>query len=1723
MPDHRIPSIALMKQSGGAYRSEVPVFTGWLAVGLSRMFLFLAFSTPFLTRAQCPDEVDVLQPISCSGADDGVLSVALPDGVGSEDVYWLQDNDTLFGAVQAGLGPGSYLVFIPGCSALGATLNEPFPFFISAAVTRLPTCDDPCSGEITVTPNFGQGDITYSWSHDAAETGPIGTDVCEQVVLVSATDASGCSDQDIITVEIPDVEVLTFPTDPSCFGFADGSVAAVATGGLGGGFTFVWEDDQGNIVGNAADISGLEAGGYLVTATDTGGCAQSATAFLEAPAPVDVAMGSEGISCFGEEDGQASASFADAALFEWSGPGGFAQSGADLDTLTNLAPGTYDVLVTASDGCVGAGSVEVESPDLLEVEAFLDPPSCPGFVDGVVGAVPFGGTPEFTTTWTLDDGTTLTGDFLSGVPAGSYAFSTVDANGCQASGTAELVDPDPLTVNLVVEDPLCAAGPLSASGSLEAVPSGGLAPYNAAWVDAETEQVVALGLTATELPAGLYGLGITDASGCLLDTLVALVSPDSLLLNITAADPLCAGEETGSVSAEATGGTPEYNYLWTGDVAPTISASVEGLGPGSYAVEVTDGQGCQAVSEVELTAPEPVELTLEAVPVGCAGDDGEATVSAVGGTAPFAFTWTDGGGAPAGTGETINGLSPGTYAVGAMDDNGCSAAATVEVTTLPPVALDAEVSVVDCATGNALLTASATGGEEPVELQLDGPGGMVDAADWSALPPGAYVLTASDVRGCTDSLAFTVDPAITLVTEVIPFGCGSAGSVTVDVTGGDPEAALVFSSAELGPPTMASANSATWEDLAAGSYTIAVGDGTCTVEETVEMTGVTLFDWTVSVADYACQAAPGSISIAVDGGTEPVESTGSSADGSVTWSTLVNDTLSPGTYTLSVTDAVGCQRDTTVEVGSLPALSLEVTASDISCFGADDGTIEVVTGGGSEPITVGADGPEGLVLPPFTAMTAGVYQVGVVDDRGCTADTTVEVLEPAPIDVESSVTPESCAGTSDGAVVVTASGGTGNLNVQWDGGPGEEGWSGLGSGTYTWSVSDENGCDTTGTLEVLNAGSLTAEAVVLPAACEDGVPEGAVQVVLQGSAPSATVLLGGLPADDQDITDSTGTWTWSDLAAGTYGWSAEVGEGCSASGQVEVDLPDPLVFAASVTLPSCSGETGSVESIPYGGIQPLYLHWSGLTTSGDTLQGEGLAADLPEGTYTWSLTDNGGCTADTTIEIAALSEGPTLTQELTQPSCGGALVGSAILTPSGGISPYDIVVQGAADTTDLPFLIPGAYPLVLTDSAGCAFHDTILIETASDFELMAEVVPAACFNSEDGEVYFSTENGQGPVEYTFVGPFGAQAVGDTVAGLGAGVYEVTAIDSAGCPSVLLVEVGSPPPLVVVLDSLLRPSCAGDFDGYLAVSATGGSGDPSTFIFQWTLDGAGFEDGPDIAGLGEGQYAVVAVDSAGCTGSIASIPLVAQGDVSLVVPADTALCAGQPLVLEALAEGATEASWSIVDGTGGPGLSGSTPSVTEGDGQWVFTATRLGCVRSDTVQVVGWALPVPDAGEDQLIASGATAALGATDAPSDWSYQWYPEGDVAFPESATTPTEPLEQTTTFLLEATTAEGCQATDTVVIEVLGTLDIPSGFTPNDDGMNDRWNLGGLEQYPSAEITVFNRWGNVLFTRGINDPAWDGTINGIPVPVGTYYYHIRVDEPAMQAEWTGPITIMR
>lgn len=1650
-----------------------------------------------------------------------MLSVVVPDEVDPNDVYWLFDNDTLFGDVQMNLGPGSYLAFIPGCPAVGEVLPEPFPFFISSTIEQLPTCDDPCSGVVSIVPNFGQGEITYSWSHNGAESGPVGTGICEQTVLVSALDENGCSDQDIITVEIPPVEALAFGTDPSCNGFDDGTVSAVATGGLGGGFTFTWEDAQGAALGDGADLSGLVAGVYVVTATDTGGCEASQSVLLDNPPPVNVTMASEPVSCFGEEDGAASAMFDGATNYAWSGPGGFSASGADLDSLTGLAPGTYEATVVALDGCVGLGSVVVIEPAPLDAAPFVSPPLCPGDTNGTAGLVAEGGTAPYSVSWVLPGGGSEEGTFLDNLGAGVYAYELTDASACSLPGSLTVEDPEPVAIELSAVNPSCASGAGSDNGSLEATVSGGLPPYSATWVDVTTFTTVAVGLSASGLAEGVYGFGIADQLGCALDTVVELMAPDSLDIAVSTMEPSCFGAADGQADVAVAGGTPGYSVVWGGDIDPTFGPTLTGLQAGSLTVTVTDDAGCEAMSSVTLDQPEELLVAPASIPVGCSGNDGAVSVMVQGGTPGYDAMWTGPEG-PTGEGLTLDGLTPGTYQVEVTDNQGCVALADVVVETLDPLAVTAALSVVDCETGTSALTWTADGGAPPLVVTLEGESGPIDESGWNALSPGDHVLTVTDDRLCTDDTTWTVNAPLELTVTATPAGCGGLGVIEAEATGGN--GPVVFDSNGLGEGSPIAEGTVEWTSLEPGTYAIDVSDGTCAVVSEVEVQGASLFQWSVGVLDDACEEAPGGISVSIVGAVAPIEFEGTNPDEGITWTALDTLGLPAGTYLLHAEDAAGCSRDTVINLGSLPDLTLAATATPVSCHGLSDGAIELIASGGTAPWVLGAQGPDGLLEAPLQNLDPGVYLTGVVDARGCTADSLVLVEEPAAAEVEVTTTAESCPGIEDGALSLTLSGGTGDWMVEWEGGPMDPDWTGLGAGVYAWNATDAAGCDTSGTAEVTAGQGLQAETNFVLGACDEGQSSGTVTLTLTGPSDAA-VLLGGLQADDVETTEGGGVWTWFNLASGSYGWTASAGEGCVAEGNIEVELPPVMQWAGLVTQPLCEGDSGAVVGITTGGSGLIQNAWSGVTSEGDSLQGEGInSGPLPDGTYTFTAVDGAGCQVDTTVTLLPVSSGLSLSMDVIQPSCGGALVGEASLTPAGGVPPYDVIVEGAADSTFLPFLLSGTYPIAVFDSLGCPFLDTLLIEPASAFILEAQVDSASCAGSEDGTIVLNTLNGTGEAAFTFVGPFGAVPVTDTISGVGAGVYEVTALDEAGCPAVILVNVAAPPPVVVTLDSLDRPSCSGDVDGALSVLAYGGQGDPASWLYSWTLNGDALPDesGPSVLNLGEGTYAITVTDEAGCEGDIASIPLLAEGDIELNVPADTTLCAGQTLVLEATAQGASTTLWSAPDSTTGPGLITPPFAAMEGLGLWVFTASRLGCVQTDTVAVLGWPLPQPDAGPDQTVPEGAAAALG-TEPNVAWTYSWSPQNAVLTAFSSATMTEPLFTTATFIVEAVTEEGCANTDTVVVEVLQELDIPSGFTPNDDGVNDRWNLGGIEAYPSAEITVFNRWGDVLFTRGSQEDPWDGTINGIPVPVGTYYYHIRVNESALVAEWTGPITLMR
>ncbi|TCS86591.1 gliding motility-associated-like protein [Anseongella ginsenosidimutans] len=198
-----------------------------------------------------------------------------------------------------------------------------------------------------------------------------------------------------------------------------------------------------------------------------------------------------------------------------------------------------------------------------------------------------------------------------------------------------------------------------------------------------------------------------------------------------------------------------------------------------------------------------------------------------------------------------------------------------------------------------------------------------------------------------------------------------------------------------------------------------------------------------------------------------------------------------------------------------------------------------------------------------------------------------------------------------------------------------------------------------------------------------------------------------------------------------------------------------------------------------------------------------------------------------------------------------------------------------------------------------------------------------------------------------------------------------------------------------------------------------------------------------------------------------------------------------------------------------------PQAAGGPGTYEITYTlsnTSGCqyVANDMITVHPPA--VAEAGADRKMLEGTFTTLNG--AGNGVSFSWSPAAGLDDPQQASPRASPPE-TTTYTLTVTTAGGCTATDTVRVEVLEKLLIPSAFTPNQDGVNDTWDIHGISGYPEASVKVFNRWGTTVFrSKGYHIP-WDGAARGALLPDGTYYYLII---PGIFLEpVSGSVTIVR
>ena len=561
--------------------------------------------------------VEVITEVSCGGLEDGSIDISILGGTPEYFTDWtgpsgfISTDEDIFDLVA-----GNYDLTITdasGCQVMVSyTVNEPPLLEATLDVTEI-SCNGADDGAIDLTIVGGQPPYVVGWS---GPNGFINTN--EDIIDLEAgtydlivSDLNDCLALASVNIIEPDAMDVTIDTiDPTCFGLTDGSIELTISGGLSP-YDVLW-----NTADTSTLLTGLDAGDYDVTITDDSGCQVIIDPItLSEPDELILAIEAADITCNGDNDGEISMTISGGTpdyTVSWAGPNGFTSS--DLD-LIDLESGTYDVTVTDANDCVVMGSVEIEEPELLQIDADITEILCAGDL-GAIDITITGGTGSYDISWTSLAGFSSSEEDISDLSPDTYDVSLIDTNGCASDASYELLETPPFVVDETVTNLDCSG---IDNGSIEIEITGFSEPYFVTWTG--TESFNQIGYSIFDLEEGTYTLFIQDANECPFNGTYDVTQPEFIEVSADISSPFCAGDPTGSIDITITGGAPGYAFAWTGPNGFTSpSEDISNLESGDYTLHIDDAVGCiyDATYTVDPATLIVIDVTSENV--GCAGE-----------------------------------------------------------------------------------------------------------------------------------------------------------------------------------------------------------------------------------------------------------------------------------------------------------------------------------------------------------------------------------------------------------------------------------------------------------------------------------------------------------------------------------------------------------------------------------------------------------------------------------------------------------------------------------------------------------------------------------------------------------------------------------------------------------------------------------------------------------------------------------------------------------------------------------------------------------------------------------------------------------------------------------------------------------------------------------------------------------------------------------------------
>jgi hypothetical protein len=1369
-----------------------------LALDESKKILYASgkgFAATFDVAAYCPNNIYTINVVTNCATAAATASITPTPPAGSTISYSLYIGTTLITTNSTGaftnLLPNTNYTIVAtinyACSGIQTTTNFNLPAPIIVATPTNTTCGSN-TGQINISVSGGITPYTYSLDGVTYNsTNPI-TGLTAGLYTVFVKDNNGCINKTDVTILNSNGPTFTFTQTNATCGNNTGTVTITASGGT---LPYQYSINNGTTYQTNNFFTGLLPGTYLIKVKDALGCINTANAtIISGPAPTLIATPASA-TC-GLNNGTITAfGGGGTAPLQYSINGNTFQASG---VFVNLTPGTYTVTVKDAIGCFVSIPAIVANNPAPSVTATTTPAAC-GNINGSITASGLNGVAPLT--YSINGTTYQTSPFFSGLAAGNYTVRVKDATGCIATTTVIVGSTGGPTASATSTPANCGA----TNGSIT-ITGFGTAPFTYS-INGTTFQALN---TFPNLAAGNYFVFVRDAGGCIGAATVVVNAVAGPSISATSTPASCTVDD-GIIIATGSGGATPLEYSIDGVNYSTIF-TFSNLPSNNYTVYVRDALGCVKTTTVFVNNASNLNVNLSAVNAVC-GNNGIITAVATGGVGLLQYN-INGGAYQAS--NIFSNLSPGNYTVTVRDANGCIVAKQAIVNSVTGLSLLVNVPLeATCASANAVIVASGSGGIAPLTYSINGTvyqatGTFINVA------AGTYTVYVKDATGCilTQQVTITntgVGPGITTFTVRVEdaYACNTnLGKIDQFRINGANCGVPCTYSRNFGPYLPATDPS--WASLAPSAYYITARDAngcTKTIIATIGQATLSTATYTVTGAD--CNTSNGSITLTGVGPNTPYHASITGIGGPFIdfTTTLTFPNLAGGTYTIimaddedfnTANDPGNCLVYLTIVVPTIGGPTISTTQLNAGC-GLANGIITVIgTAGSGGPYNYSINnGPFGT-NNIFSNLLAGTYTVGVRDNSGCISRASVIITGTVGPTLTAIPSATSCGLVNGSIQVIAGTTGTPPFTYSNNGTVYQASniFNDLAVGPYSVYIKDANGCFTSVNVNIPVGTIPKVTAVPISASCNAN--DGAIFATGTLGVPPYQFSLDGTVYQSSNI--------FTGLSAGIDTVYMKDSNGCVVSTVITIGNLTAATFTTAIVAARCGNPNGSItiSNVLGGTAGYTYSFDGGLTYSANVSSNT-----LLPGTYTVIVKDAAGCLS-TKVVLVGDTPGPqTLTAVVSNATCS-LQNGTVTLTATGGTPAYQYSKDGITYQVS-PILTgfgSGTFTVYVRDINLCPKPIDVTILNLAAPTVTAIATPTSC-GLNDGTITATANGGTLALSYSRDGVTFQPS--NIFTGLPAGPYTITVRDAKTCINTTVATVIAPTPITPTFNGV-PPICNG---------------------------------------------------------------------------------------------------------------------------------------------------------------------------------------------------------------------------------------------------------------------------------------------------------------------------